>query len=113
MAALIYSPVAIFLLILVATIVFVKWTDQFSFKSTNKDDAVSAGKSYACGEEFGGHLVSPDYSQFFPFAFFFTILHVVALMIATVPAQKGIFAAAAVYLAGAVLGLVVLFRKSS
>ena len=30
--------------------------------------------------------VQPDYGQFFPFAFFFTILHVVALMVATVPA---------------------------
>ncbi len=29
---------------------------------------------YACGEDMPSHLMQPDYSQFFPFAFFFTVI---------------------------------------
>jgi NADH:ubiquinone oxidoreductase subunit 3 (subunit A) len=69
-------------------------------------------KAYSCGEQFSGHLIQPDYSQFFPFAFFFTILHVIALVIATVPTETiGVFAVALVYITGAVTGLLILLRK--
>jgi hypothetical protein len=69
-------------------------------------------KPYACGEEIGSHLAQPDYGQFFPFAFFFTILHVVALMATTVPVETGSsFFFAIIYLAGAVIGLTVLYRR--
>jgi len=40
-------------------------------------------KPYGCGEEVSEQRVSPDYHGFFPFAIFFTLLHVAALMIAT------------------------------
>jgi hypothetical protein len=69
-------------------------------------------EAYACGEDFKGHFIQPDYSQFFPFAFFFTILHVVALVIATVPAETvEMLAVAVVYVAGAIIGLLILLRK--
>jgi len=69
-------------------------------------------KAYACGEDFSQHLIQPDYSQFFPFAFFFTILHVVALMIATVPVGNGgLSALPVIYCLGAIIGLVILLRK--
>ena len=69
-------------------------------------------KGYACGEDFHDNMIQPDYSQFFPFAFFFTILHVVALMVATVPyGNKSIFAIAVVYIVGAITGLTILLRK--
>jgi len=69
-------------------------------------------KAYTGGEEVKTHRVQPDYSQFFPFAFFFTILHVVTLMLTTVPANgPGFFAIAIIYLAGALLGLSILFRR--
>ncbi|OGS12054.1 MAG: hypothetical protein A2234_00925 [Elusimicrobia bacterium RIFOXYA2_FULL_58_8] len=38
---------------------------------------------YGCGEEVSGEKVDPDYHGFFPFAIFFTLLHVAGLMIAT------------------------------
>ncbi|MFA6132672.1 MAG: hypothetical protein WC869_01495 [Phycisphaerae bacterium] len=69
-------------------------------------------QSYACGEKSPSHMVQPKYSQFFPFAFFFTILHVVALMSATVPG--GSFPAliiAGVYVLGAIVGLFVLYTR--
>lgn len=69
-------------------------------------------RSYGCGEDVKNPKVQPDYSQFFPFAFFFTIMHVVALIVATVPAGRmpaSIFAVC--YLLCAAIGLFVLFRR--
>ena len=67
---------------------------------------------YACGEDIETHRVQPDYSQFFPFAFFFTIMHVVALMTATVPASRETgLGFAAFYLAASAIGLFILFRR--
>jgi NADH-quinone oxidoreductase subunit A len=72
----------------------------------------TGGQAYACGEDVQNHMAQPDYGQFFPFAFFFTILHVVALMVTTVPQETmATFAMAAVYLVGAVVGLVVLYSR--
>jgi NADH:ubiquinone oxidoreductase subunit 3 (subunit A) len=93
--------------------------------------ALSAGKRkkgsrgmgpYACGEELPTHMIQPDYGQFYPFAFFFTILHVVALTATTVPAvltvattfasaYASILVIAGIYIAGAVAGLTILYRK--
>ena len=67
---------------------------------------------YACGEDVADQMVQPDYSQFFPFAFYFTILHVVALMAATVPVDRlGTYLIAVVYVAGGIVGLFVLYRR--
>ena len=74
-------------------------------------DRPGKSKPYACGEDLGSHRVQPDYSQFFPFAFFFTIMHVAALMTATVPGGSGACLFAALYLIGAVTGLFILFRR--
>jgi hypothetical protein len=67
---------------------------------------------YACGEELPTHMIQPDYGQFFPFAFFFTILHVVALTATTVPVVKvPILLIGCLYIVGAVAGLTILYRK--
>jgi hypothetical protein len=71
-----------------------------------------ATEPYACGEDFPIPMIQPNYGQFLPFAFFFTILHVVALTIATVPVEtRGTLAFAGLYILGAVVGLSVLYRK--
>lgn len=70
------------------------------------------GKAYACGEDVKDHRVPVDYHQFFPFAFFFTIMHVLALVVATVPAGELSATALAVGYSGSlIIGLLVLFRK--
>jgi len=73
---------------------------------------------YACGEELPTHMIQPDYGQFYPFAFFFTVLHVVALTATTVPAisvslanYASIIIIAGIYIAGAIAGLTILYRK--
>ena len=73
--------------------------------------APGKNKPYACGHDMD-HRVRPDYSQFFHFAFFFTLMHVVALVVATVPGRS-ISAAclARLYLVASAIGLFVLYRR--
>lgn len=66
-------------------------------------------ESYACGQRQVKHNVSPDYSQFFPYAFFFTIMHVLVLVVATAP--KGALVLPLLYVAGGVLALIIIFRR--
>ena len=69
-------------------------------------------KAYACGENIDGNRIRPDYTQFFQFAFFFTIMDVVALMVATVPeGNPGYIGMAIFYLVSAVIGLFILYRR--
>ena len=72
-------------------------------------DAPGKNKSYACGEDMLVNRAQPDYSQFFQFAFFFTIMHVVVLVVATDPA--GISLTSGLYLTVTVLALFMLFRR--
>ena len=69
-------------------------------------------KAYACGEDMKQNRVQPNYSQFFPFAFFFTIMHVLALVVATVPIRDWpAVQIAAGYLLCSSIGLFILFRR--
>ncbi len=69
-------------------------------------------KAYACGEDVKDHAARPDYGQFFPFAFFFTIMHVVALIVATVPAGNlHVFGLALLFIAASGMGLFILYRN--
>ena len=107
---LLLSPPVVFIAILLATIFFAYVLSKLAPKPKN----VPAGltKEYSCGEDIKTHMIQPDYSQFFPFAFYFTILHVVALMIATVPmATMQTFMIAVVYILGAIIGLFVLYKR--
>jgi len=84
---------------------------RLGYKS-KAEDGEGMLKSYACGEDVSTNLMQPDYSQFFPFAFFFTILHVTTLIVATVPVKKiESFSIAALYIVGAVVALLILFRR--
>jgi NADH-quinone oxidoreductase subunit A len=110
-AKLLLSPPVLLALLFALAAAFSAWTARMAFKRKG-DRPEHSGDGYACGEDFQGHLAQPDYSAFFPFAFFFTILHVVALVLASVPAMDaGVFAVAAVYGVGAVTGLAVLQRR--
>lgn len=110
MREILLSPPAAFLIVLVAS-ALLSWL--FSRLSLRRKGPVGdLDKAYACGEDVPSHLIQPDYTEFFPFAFFFTILHVVTLMIATVPMETiSSFSIAVIYIIGAVTGLVILFRR--
>ena len=67
---------------------------------------------YACGEDLPTHLIQPSYARFLPFAIFFTILHVVALIIATLPsATAASVTLAVIYILVAVVSLCALYRR--
>lgn len=105
-----FSPPVVFVIVAFAAIMLY-WLCS-GCASPKRQTPSDVLKSYACGEDFKGHMIQPDYSQFFPFAFFFTILHVVALVIATVPTETfETFTIAVVYVVGAIMGVFILLRE--
>jgi len=104
------SPPVAFATLLVVIGLLVLWASRLS----GGLPASSGGalKSYACGEDVKEHHARPDYSQFFPFAFFFTIMHVIALIIATVPAgNMRVFGMALLFIVASAMGLFILYRN--
>jgi NADH:ubiquinone oxidoreductase subunit 3 (subunit A) len=78
----------------------------------SKSTPAGQGESYACGEKDYNHLAQPDYSTFFPFAFFFTLAHVATLIMTTVPVGDiGTMILAILYITSAAVGLYILFRR--
>jgi NADH-quinone oxidoreductase subunit A len=106
---LVIPPVALTLLVLFVW-AFSSSLSPLAFKRKGPRGALD--KPYAGGENLEKHRVQPDYSQFFPFAFFFTILHVVTLIVATSPTGlAGSVTFAVLYVLGALLALYILFRR--
>lgn len=106
MKNLILSPPLAFIIMLAVSLILSRVSGAFSMVGT---PSWGKTKPYACGETAFENKVRPDYGEFFPFAFFFTIMHVVALIIATVPA--GVIGLPFLYLFIAVLALLILFRR--
>lgn len=73
---------------------------------------VANGKrtQYACGEDIPTERVQPDYAIFFPFALFFTIIHVTALILATLPVGN-IALMGIIYMAGVAISLYALVAR--
>lgn len=67
--------------------------------------------TYACGEDIPGVKVQFGYRLFFFIALFFTIMHVAALVLATVPAGRIVFFAL-FYLAIIFLSILALVTRS-
>lgn len=108
--SLILTPPLAFLVVLAAVLVFSYLLSRIAYKP--KADEEASGKAYACGEDMPTSLIQPDYSAFFPFAFLFTILHVVALIVTTVPMETaGSLTMALIYVVGAITALFILFRR--
>ena len=104
------TPPIAFSIILFTTILLVYLFSKLSFKS--KTHTAGSKEPYACGEDNYNNMAHPDYSIFFPFAFFFTIAHVGTLIITTIPvATLKNLNIAALYIVGLIVGLTVLLRK--
>ncbi len=107
---LLITPIT-FLAVLVIALILLRLLGLLSLPVKTPEGS-GKGKAYACGEDVKDHRAQPDYQQFFPFAFFFTIMHVLALMVATVPGGSlPATAIAAGYAVSLAIGLFVLFRK--
>ena len=110
MEQILLSPPVAFLALVIVIGLLVLWARRLA----GGLPSLSGGalKSYACGEDVKEHRVRPEYGQFFPFAFFFTIMHVIALVIATVPAENmRIFGLALLFIAASAMGLFILYRN--
>ena len=77
--------------------------------ATKGGDSENKRKSYACGENFTQNRGQPDYSEFFKFAFFFTLMHIVVLVVAMDPVGPTI--PAIIYVGVTGLSLFILLRK--
>ena len=107
---LLLSPPVIFIFVLIIVFSLSRILSKMAFKPKKVINGQT--EPYACGENIPTHMIQPDYTQFFPFAFYFTILHVVALMLALVPAITiETLVMAMIYILGAIIGLVVLYRR--
>lgn len=100
------TPPAVFLMILAVIGVL-----SMLVKSLSPQGSPSAGKEepYACGQDVPTGRFQPGYDDFFHFAFMFTILDVVTLMVGTV-SEGAVWLTVAVL---AVIGLavIILFRR--
>jgi len=86
------SPPVAFLAFLLLFYLFYLYAKTLAPKVT---DVGGKLKTYACGEDIPGYKIQFGYRLFFFIAIFFTIMHVAALVIATLPkgplAYFGIF----------------------
>lgn len=106
----ILSPPLAFIALFVVIGLLVLWASRLAVRPSSVQQGTL--KAYACGEDVKDHRARPDYGQFFPFAFFFTIMHVVALIVATVPAENfRIFGLALLFIAASAMGLFILYRN--
>lgn len=107
---LLYPPVT-FLIILFFSLLLSKLFSRLSYRGQDKQ-AKGTTQSYACGENVENNLAQPDYSEFFPFAFFFTIAHVATLMLTTASVETiEAMVLAFLYIAVVIVGLVVLLKE--
>jgi NADH-quinone oxidoreductase subunit A len=80
-----------------------------------KADKTPSGKHafdpYACGqaEDAVSQYVNPNFRRMFYLAFFFTVMHVLVMIVATAPAKHTLMPVA--YIAVGALAMVILFRK--
>jgi len=79
MEIILYPPIA-FIISLLVVYIFASLFSDFPPKLVKN---LEKSKTYACGEDFPAEKVIPNYDEFYPFAIFFTILHVAGLMLAT------------------------------
>ncbi len=110
MKAILLSPAVAFLAIFAVLALVSLAVSVFGYK--RRGAAGSLREPYTGGERLERNQFPPEYAQFFPFAFAFIILHVAVLTVATVPSlDAGAAATAGLYVAGALLGFIILMRR--
>jgi NADH:ubiquinone oxidoreductase subunit 3 (subunit A) len=78
-------------------------------KGDGEDDKNAALAPYACGHRNYESYVNPDYKQFVKYAFVFSVMHVLVMVVTTAP--KGEMWLPLAYVAAGVLALAIIFRK--
>ncbi len=105
------TPPVVFAVVFLFMLLLSCGLSALSYKRKDKRED-GTGKAYACGEDVEDHMAQPDYSQFFPFAFFFTVAHVATMMITAIPLESvKTLVLAELYIVAVVAGLFILFRR--
>ena len=100
---LLFPPVAVAIFILIGFLLMLLGS-AMAAKANPNLGANGKKTQYACGEDIPAARVQPDYALFFPFALFFTIIHVTALILATLPVGN-IALMGIIYLGGVAISL--------
>jgi len=109
-AFLIIFPPVTFFLLLAFLMALSHFTEKIAYQNPNNPEGKT--KAYACGEDVKEHRIKVNYSEFFPFAFFFTIMHVITLMIATSPENmKNVLGITILFMITAFLSIFIIFRR--
>lgn len=106
MENLMFAPPIVFLLFFIIFLVCSGIMSKYSHNSMRGERKLDP---YACGQRDIQNYVNPDYNQFFPYAFFFTIMHVLVLVIATAPYDAPLLPI--VYIASGILAMVIIFKR--
>ena len=99
---LLYPPIAFLIFLIVGYLIY-RLSEALGPKPSMEEGKLS---TYACGEDIPGGKAQYSY-HLFHFAFFFTILHVAALVIATVPSGRAALMGI-IYLVVALIAIVIL-----
>lgn len=108
MESMLLSPAVTFIVFLAIAGAISHFSGRIAAKGT---DSEGKRQAYACGESMDENQGQPDYSEFFKFAFFFTIMHVIVLVVATDPG--GLTITSAVYLGVTILALFMMHRRAT
>lgn len=101
-----YSPPVVFFLTVIVISVLSLILSRLSAKAATGEHSL---ESYACGQRGFKEYVNPDYSQFFTFAFIFTAMHVLTMVVATAPGEMS--AMPILYLLAGVYLIVIVLRR--
>jgi NADH-quinone oxidoreductase subunit A len=105
MEKLVFAPPIVFLIFIVIFLACSRGVSRYSHIGVQQGGRFDP---YACGQRHVQDYVNPDYSQFFPFAFFFTIMHVLVLVVATAPYDAPFLPI--VFVASGILAMRIIFR---
>lgn len=101
-----FAPPIVFLIIIIILLAGSRGFSKYSFRGKGGEHQLDP---YACGQRDVKNYVNPDYSQFFPFAFFFTIMHVLVLVVATAPFNAPLLPV--MFILSGLLSMVILFKR--
>jgi NADH:ubiquinone oxidoreductase subunit 3 (subunit A) len=106
METVLFSPPVLF----IAAFFLFAGTSKFLSRYANKSDIGEHGlDSYACGQRNVPNYVNPDYSQFFIYAFVFTVAHILILVVATAPIKAN--SVPITYIVAGMLALLIALKR--
>ena len=108
MMNLLLSPLSIFFLFILLGVGFFALVQKIAAPGK---DHVHKREPYACGEDLETTNILLTYHSFFRVALLFGILHIVALVISTIPGDLTRRGVAITYVAAAAVAMIILFER--